>query len=190
LENQRTKIAIKNADFVLIPVQPDEYSIKYLYEIRTVAGEYKELFQFPLVKVDFMEDNIHDKSLAARTINKIISEKGYPVIGDVPMYDKIRANLSCGLKKWWSVGLTATQRKHFEFIYTKLEFLNQKLSQIRKSILNRPIQTYNYYEDPENFDIVSSPRLEHYVYSHVDNKVNQSSKKLKEFVRENGLLVY
>ena len=166
--------------------------VEYLYEIRAMAGEYKELFQFPLVKVGFLEDNIHDKSLAARKISERISKKGYqyPIIGDVPMYDKIRASLSCGRKKWWSIGLTATQRQHFEFIYIKLELLNQKLSAIRKGVQNRPIQKYTYYEDPKSFDIVAySPRREHYLYSHVDNKINQSSKKIKEFVRENGLLV-
>ena len=41
IDNRNTKMALKKADFILIPVQPDEYSIEYLYEIRAMAGEYK-----------------------------------------------------------------------------------------------------------------------------------------------------
>lgn len=53
LDNPRTKLALKKADFVLIPVQPDVYSIMNIYRIIKMAGLNKELFQFPLVKVGF-----------------------------------------------------------------------------------------------------------------------------------------
>ena len=140
LDNSRTKLALKEADFILIPVRPDSYSIMHMQKIITMAGDYKELFQFPLIKVGFTEGSIHNKSLAAKIISDIISEKGYSVIGDVPVYDRLRASLSCGLKKWWSVGLTASARAPFELIYKRLELLSEKLYQLKKSMVTGKFQ--------------------------------------------------
>ncbi|MBQ7561918.1 MAG: ParA family protein [Synergistaceae bacterium] len=79
--NQRTNLALKNADFVLIPVRPDKYSLMHINnKIIRIAGEHKKLFQFPLVKIGFMEGNIHDKTLAARETSKEIADMGYTVI--------------------------------------------------------------------------------------------------------------
>ena len=129
-----------------------------MQKIITMAGDYKELFQFPLIKVGFTEGSIHNKSLAAKIISDIISEKGYSVIGDVPVYDRLRASLSCGLKKWWSVGLTASARAPFELIYKRLELLSEKLYQFKKKEHgNWKISEYDYYDDPENPDITQFP---------------------------------
>ena len=157
LDNPRTKLALKKSDFILIPVRPDIFSIMHIHKIIKMAGSYKEPFQFPLVKVGFMQGNTYDKTLAARVISKVISEKGYPVIGNVPEYDRLRASLSCGLKRWWSVGLTANQREYFELIYTRLELLNKQLSEIKADRERWRKSQYDYYDDPENPDITQFP---------------------------------
>ena len=150
--NERTNLALKNADFVLIPVRPDKYSLMHINnKIIRIAGEHKKLFQFPLVKLGFMEGNIHDKILAARETSKEIADMGYTVIGDLPLYASIAAHLSIGRNKWWSLGLTAYQRKHFEIVYTKLELLYQKLLAIRKNNDRWKESTYNYFDDPKAF---------------------------------------
>ena len=117
------------------------------------AGEHKRLFQFPLVKIGFMVENIHDKALAARLASKEIADRGYTVIGDLPLYDTIPANISSDRKKWWSVGLQASARKHFEIVYTRLNFIYQKLLEIRKNDGGWNESTYDYYDDPEAFSV-------------------------------------
>lgn len=72
------------------------------------AGDYKKPFQFPIVKVGFT-DNV-----ASREANKNIEKLraiGYTVIMEVPLHAKIPANISSGLKKLWSVGLSALARQ-------------------------------------------------------------------------------
>lgn len=101
-----------------------------------------------------MQGSTYNKSVAAKVISKFIAEKKYHVIGNVPEYDRLRASLSCGLKKWWSVGLTANQREHFELIYKRLEWLNKQLFEIKANHEKWREVLYDYYDNPENPDIV------------------------------------
>jgi|GEM_PF-4411856 len=104
-------------------------------QIHKEAGDYKELFQFPIVKVGF------DGKIPSRTAEEKITEltsKGHIVIGNLPLLSTITANISSDRKKWWSVGLQAQARKPFDSIYTWLEVLHRKLLAIKKP---PPIET-------------------------------------------------
>ena len=145
--NERTRLALRNSDFILIPVRPDQYSTMTFTQIRQEAGDYKELFQFPLVKVGFAGN------LASRLANERITNKGYITIGDLPLYPTITANISSDRKKWWSVGLQSPARQPFENLYVRIELLYRKLQELRRK---KPEWTDNnstdYYDDPENPD--------------------------------------
>ena len=131
-ENDRTRFALRNlrnSDFILIPVRPDSYSTMPFSQIHQEAGDYKKLFQFPIVKVGF------DGKIPSRIADEKITEltsKGLIVIGNLPLYSTITANISSDRKKWWSVGLQAQARRPFESIYTWLELLHRKLLAIKK----------------------------------------------------------
>ena len=127
--NERTRLALKNSDFILIPVRHDSYSTMPFAAIREAAGDYKKLFQFPIVKVGF--DGKVPSRIADEKITELTS-KGYIVIGNLPLYSTITANISSDRKKWWSVGLQAHARQPFELIYTRLELLYRKLQALHK----------------------------------------------------------
>ncbi len=122
--NDRTRFALRNSDFVLIPVRPDLFSIRGFSTVREKAGDYKKLFQFPIVKIGF------NGSVMTRVVDEKIAEftsMGYVVIGNLPLYSTIPENISSDHKKWWSVGIRAEARKPFELLYTRLELLHKKL---------------------------------------------------------------
>lgn len=152
--NDRSRLAIKNADLIVIPVRPDIYSLEFLSEIREAAGDYKKKFQFPLVKIGFTEEDTHDKYQEAKIVSQQIRELRYIVIEDLPLYRSISANLSCGLTKWWFFGLSDLQRKPFEFLHIKLKLLYQKLLLSRQKEIKSDYDVGGYYDDPENPDIV------------------------------------
>lgn len=153
--NANLRMAIRNADFILIPIRPDYYSLMPFTKIREVAGDYKYLFQFPLVKVGFVEGSVHDKTQSAQLTSQTILARRYTVIGDLPLYSRITANISSNREKWWSVGLSASARKPFELLYIRLELLHQKLQVVRKrkEQLRNVADITGYYDDPENIDI-------------------------------------
>jgi cellulose biosynthesis protein BcsQ len=130
--NDRSRFAIRNADFIVIPVNTNEHSLTPFKRIMQEAGDYKKLFQFPLVKVGFMEGTVHDKTDAAKAMSREIARKGYTVIGDMPVYAKINSNLTSGLQKWWCTGLQALARQYFEEMYRKLERLYSVLQQYKQ----------------------------------------------------------
>ena len=102
--NGFSRFAIKNSDLIVIPVTPDphNWSAVPFTTIRSAAGDYKQSFQFPVVKVGFT-DNVISKE-ANRKIESL-REIGCTVILDVPKYAKIQSNMF--YEKWWSVGLKA-----------------------------------------------------------------------------------
>ena len=168
--NDRSRLAIRNADFVLIPVRADHYSTLHISKIRQAAGDFKYSFQFPLVKVGFVEGSVHDKSQAAKMASSLIAKRKYTVIGDLPLYENINKNISSDLKKWWSVGLSAQARYPFELFYKKLVLLYRKLQMVRKNAAQLRNKGFSdvigYYDDPQNPDIqifglrsMKSPRL-------------------------------
>lgn len=148
--NERSRFAIKNSDFILIPVRPDSYSTMPFTRLRTAAGDYKKTFQFPIVKVGFT-DNV-----ASREANKKIETlraMGYTVIMDVPLHAKISANISSGLKKLWCVGLSDMARQPFESVYKRLELLHGKLQELRqKNSEWKNNELPDYIDDPDNPD--------------------------------------
>ena len=152
--NDRIRFALKNSDFILIPVTPDENSISHFTKIRQAAGDGKELFQFPVAKIGFMVGNVYNKTQTAQIINQKLHKKGYFIIGTLPLYETIRHNLASGLKKWWSMGLPAYARKHFELLYINLEILDKELQKLRKKKSKWKNDTPDdYHGDPENPDI-------------------------------------
>ena len=54
--NDCTRFALRKADFVVVLARPDFFSIRSFKQIRKNAGDYKHLFQFPVVKVGFSEN--------------------------------------------------------------------------------------------------------------------------------------
>ncbi len=148
--NDRTRLALRNSDFILIPVRPDSYSTMPFSQIHQEAGDYKKLFQFPIVKVGF------DGKIPSRIADEKITEltsKGLIVIGNLPLYSTITANISSDRKKWWSVGLQAQARQPFELIYTRLELLHKKLEALRKEKDERKRGENVDPFDPENPDL-------------------------------------
>ena len=146
--NERTRLALRNSDFIVIPVRPDMYSTMMLTQIRQAAGDYKKLFQFPLVKVGFAGN------IASRLASERITDKGYITIGNLPLYSTIPANISSGRKKWWSVGLQAHARKPFKAVYARIELLHRKLQELRRKKSERTNDAPDdYYDDPENPDV-------------------------------------
>ncbi len=129
--NELTKLALKNADFVLIPVVPNINAVAHLDKIIEMAGNNKELFQFPIVKIGF---NAPGVGIIARTVNQIIINKEYSpaVIGEVPYYNRITKNLYSNPRNFWSVGLSAIQQEPFKSIYAKLLQRYKQLCAIRK----------------------------------------------------------
>lgn len=144
--NPRSNLAIKNADFVLIPVRPDYYATLHFSRIHKIAGDSKRLFQLPLVKIGFT-DNV-----ASKEADSIIRQHDYKVLGELPVYAKIAANISSNKNKWWSVGLKDFERQHFEFIYKQLEAFHKKFEMLKMQTKIVWGET-DYYEDPENPDI-------------------------------------
>ena len=138
--NDRTRLALRKAVFILVPVRPDYYGTMPFTQIRQEAGDYKQLFQFPLVKVGFGEN------LASRLANERISDRGYITIGNLPLYAAITANISSDRKKWWSVGLQAHTRLPFESVYTRLELLHRKLQELRRRNGEWKGDDYDYYD--------------------------------------------
>ena len=119
-------------------------------QIHQEAGDYKELFQFPIVKVGF------DGKIPSRIADEKITEltsKGLIVIGNLPLYSTITANISSDRKKWWSVGVQAQARQPFELIYTRLELLHKKLEALRKEKDERKRSENVDPFDPENPDV-------------------------------------
>ena len=149
--NVNVKLALKYSDFILIPVRPESWSILQFTQIRMFAGDYKDLLQFPVVKVDFTEGSIHDKTQLAKRISREIQTRGYTVIGDLPVYSTIRNNIASDRRKWWSVGLQASAREPYEELYRKLERLYNKLQEKHRK--KSHTDEYDYYEDKENPDI-------------------------------------
>ncbi len=130
--DESTKLALRKSDFVIIIVEAsiysmdsrtDLFSLMSFSEIRSNAGGYKELFQFPLVKIGFIGN---PQGKFADAIIAYQYER-CTVIGNLPPCKTITANISSDRKKWWSVGLQAQTRKPFELIYTRLELLHKKL---------------------------------------------------------------
>ena len=137
--NESTRLALQNSDFILALVWPGIFSMDsetdlfslmndFPLILRRAAG-YKEIFQFPLVKIGFV-GNPTEAKFANAIIKYQYSQ--YPVIGDLPRYKTIPANISPDRKKWWSVGLQAHARQPFELIYTRLELLYRKLQALHK----------------------------------------------------------
>ena len=61
------------------------------------AGDYKDLQQFPLVKIGFTVGNLHDtRSLAAKIASAEIAKSQHKIIEDLHLDDTIAANLSSG----------------------------------------------------------------------------------------------
>ncbi|MBQ7578010.1 MAG: ParA family protein [Synergistaceae bacterium] len=133
--NELSKFALKNADFVLIPVTPNINDVMHLDKIRTIAGENKELIQFPIVKIGFGAAGV---GAVATHVDQIIIDMGFApaVIGNTLYYKLITKNLYCVPRKWWSVGLSANQREPFENIYTELLHRYNQLSAIRNKNKN------------------------------------------------------
>ena len=129
--NELSKFAIKNADFVLIPVTPNTNDVMHLDKIRTIAGEYKELIQFPIVKIGFGAAGV---GTVATQVEQIIIDMGYApaVIGNVQYYKRITKNLYSNPRNFWSVGLSAIQQEPFKSIYAKLLQRYKQLCAIRK----------------------------------------------------------
>ena len=123
-------LALKNADFVFIPVIANLNAVDFLLRIKEVAGNNKELFQFPIVKVGFNSASI----ITVNKVNQAIIDMGFStsVIGQTPHYELITKNLFSDLKKWWCVGLSATQREPFENIYVELLQRYKQLCAMRK----------------------------------------------------------
>ena len=141
--NERSRFSMRNSDFIVIPVRPDSYSTMPFTELRNEAGDYKMPFQFPIVKVGFTD------TVASREANKNIEKLraiGYTVIMEVPLHAKIPANISSGLKKLWSVGLSALARQPFESVYTRLELLHKKLQELRRKNGEWKGDDYDYYD--------------------------------------------
>ena len=130
--NELTKIALKNSDFVLIPVIPNINSVEHLDKIREIAGKDKELFQFPIVKIGFGSAGVG--SIATQVSQKII-DMGYSsaVIGEVPSYHLITKNLYSEPRRFWCVGLSAIKQEPFKAIYAKLLKRYEQLLQMRKN---------------------------------------------------------
>ena len=147
--NERTRFALRNSDLILVPVRPNLYSIMPFTQIREAAGDSKEAFQFPIVKVSF--DGKTPSRIAEEDIAEL-TRKGYLVIGNLPLYSTIPANISSDRKKWWSVGLQAQARRPFESIYTWLELLYRKLEALRKKKALESIGANVDTNDPENPD--------------------------------------
>ena len=146
--NAITNSAIQKADIILIPVRPDSYGLMHLFKVREKAGDYKYLFQFPLVKVGF------DSAQASQEALRKIAGKKYTVIGDLPLHARIPANISSNLEKWWDMGVPTTFRAPFEHLYTRLEKLYETLMKLRKMEAAKKKKEYEeiggYYDNPEN----------------------------------------
>ena len=146
--NERTQLALKNADFVLIPVIPNLNSVAYLSKIRKIAGEHKDLIQFPIVKIGFNAPGI---GTVAMKVHKAIMNMGFSasIIGELIHYKRITGNLYSDPRNWWSVGLSAVQREPFEFIYTELLHRYKQLLEMRKNSSDWKGETYDYDDDPK-----------------------------------------
>lgn len=150
--NGFSRFAIKNSDLIVIPVTPDphNWSAVPFTIIRSAAGDYKQSFQFPVVKVGFT-DNVISKE-ANRKIESL-REIGCTVILDVPKYAKIQSNMF--YEKWWSVGLKALERQPFEHVYARLSLLHRKLQELRRKNGEWNIDEHpDYIDDPDNPDAV------------------------------------
>ncbi len=155
--NDRIRFALQYSDFILIPVTPDKNSILHFTNILHAAGDGKKSFQFPVVKIGFMVGNVYNKTQTAQVINQKLRQLrkiGYLVIGTLPLYETIRHNLASEKTIWWSTGLPAYARQHFELLYKNLEILNRDLQKLRRKERerkNKPMD--DYYGDPENPDV-------------------------------------
>ncbi|MBQ7593736.1 MAG: ParA family protein [Synergistaceae bacterium] len=155
--NDRIRFALRHSDFILIPVTPDKNSVSQFTNIRQAAGTSKEAFQLPVVKIGFMVGNVYNKTQTAQVINQKLRQlrkSGYLVIGTLPLYETIRHNLASEKTIWWSTGLPAHARQHFELLYKNIEILNRDIQELRRKERewkNEPPE--DYYGDPENPDI-------------------------------------
>ena len=117
-------------------------------------ADYKELYQFPIIKVGFKNGS----KISADSVNVIIHERNYVIEGDLPLYDTITANISSNRHKLWCVGLSSTARRYFESMYVRVKALANVAHTVQnnKNIWHGT-DTTDYYNNPEDFGISFFP---------------------------------
>jgi cellulose biosynthesis protein BcsQ len=116
INKNATEGAIKNADFLLVPVTADLFSItnlQNLYDLHKKHASHSA--RIGVVKVGF---NNNSASVRNQIAPLLESNESYNVIGDVPLNRLIPFNIMAGLP--WEYGLPMNHRRAFFNLYNRI----------------------------------------------------------------------
>jgi cellulose biosynthesis protein BcsQ len=112
--NEATKTALDFADIVLVPVNPDMFSLLNLGVVYDFGRQHEKApEQLAIVKVGF---SVKIKGLA-EIAAAAITENKYAVAGDIPVNKLIPYNIVSG--RLWSAGMPVPARSPYKNLYEK-----------------------------------------------------------------------